>query len=189
MWNKKQGRKLNSRGYSLIELIIAMLVTSIVMLAVISFVTTAINSYRNTNAEASIQIEAQVASNTIGDIIISATDCQFIETAVSGTPSKLLAVRNGNNCCIVMLDENASKLRLKKVDIDDAVLDEVSGKIDAKATAEKFFMAGNDKMLLADYATDMDIFDIDTPLVQVKLSFAFDGKSYTGNYMINRRNN
>ncbi len=182
-------KKRNNKGYSLVELIVAMLVTSVIMLAVVSFISTAMNSYRRTNADAAIQVEAQIAANTLSDIIISSTKCSFEEATVSGVNCSLFTVQNNEGYYIIILDKQDDKIRLKKFGNDEVELDFATGELDSKATAERYGMTGNDKMLLASYAKDIGLYGLDTSLVQLELSFEFDGKSYVGNYMINRRNN
>ena len=60
---KKRRKKLHrsNEGYTLVELIVTMLISSIVTLAVSGFLIMGIQYYNRTNAETTLQTESQVA--------------------------------------------------------------------------------------------------------------------------------
>ena len=137
MLNKKLNLKknciLNNKGVTLVELVVTMLVSSIICLAIVGFISTATNSYRKTNADTTIQLEAQVASNVINDIIISAKSCTYQEVTLGGNIHNLLTVVNGDYYYLVLLDVTTDKLRLKKIYKDDISLN-AEGTIDIYTT-------------------------------------------------------
>lgn len=75
---KNSVNKMNNSGFSLVELIVAMLITSIVSLSVMAFVSLATNEYTSTNSEVGIQVESSSAENFLTKTIREATDYKFI---------------------------------------------------------------------------------------------------------------
>ncbi len=68
-----QKTKMNNKGFSLVELLIAMAILAVVSLCVYSFMNTGARLYGKTSSDADIQKEAQLVANTISDLII---DCE-----------------------------------------------------------------------------------------------------------------
>ena len=60
------------KGYTLIELILTLAVFSIIMLAIIAMMRTTLASYRNGLFETSMQEEAQILLNQVGDYLVDA---------------------------------------------------------------------------------------------------------------------
>ena len=60
---KKRIKKLHrsNEGFSLMELVVTMLISSLVTTAVAGFLSMGLNYYRRTKAEAALQTESQVA--------------------------------------------------------------------------------------------------------------------------------
>lgn len=68
----------NNSGFSLVELIVAMLITSVVSLGVMAFVSLATREYTTTNSEVGIQMESSAAEDFITKSIREATDYKII---------------------------------------------------------------------------------------------------------------
>lgn len=64
----------NHKGFTIVELIIAVAIFAVVTLAVCSFVMVASRSYTLANTDIMLQQEAQLALNQISDIMIDTTD-------------------------------------------------------------------------------------------------------------------
>lgn len=64
----------NQKGFTLVELIIAVAIMSIVTLAVCGFIIVGSRSYASANTDIMLQQEAQLALNQISDVIIDTTD-------------------------------------------------------------------------------------------------------------------
>lgn len=62
------------KGFTLVELIIAVAILSIVVLAVCGFIVVGSRSYTSANTDVMLQQEAQLALNQISDVIIDTTD-------------------------------------------------------------------------------------------------------------------
>lgn len=86
---KKLSSKLkrDNRGLSLVELLCAVAILSVISIAIGSAMSVSADSYRQGTREAALQQEAQFAANTIGNLIISAND----EVTYSGN---VLTVKN-----------------------------------------------------------------------------------------------
>ena len=82
---KKRMKKLrlSNKGFSLIELIVTMLVSSIVTAAVVGFLAMGLNFYRRTNAETALQTESQVAELFLTELL---QECQTYNV-LTGYPS------------------------------------------------------------------------------------------------------
>ncbi len=70
--------KMNNAGFSLVELIVAMLITSVVSLSVMAFVSLSTREYTTTNSEVGIQVESSAAEDFITKTLREATDYKFI---------------------------------------------------------------------------------------------------------------
>lgn len=64
----------NQKGFTLVELIIAIAILAIVTLAVCGFIVVGSRSYTSANTDIMLQQEAQLALNQISDVIIDTTD-------------------------------------------------------------------------------------------------------------------
>lgn len=62
----------NNDGVTLIELIISMAITAIVLVMIVLFINTAANSFKHTNEDVNLQLEAQMAVNQLSTILMEA---------------------------------------------------------------------------------------------------------------------
>lgn len=86
--------KKNNRGFTLVELLIAVAIFSLVFASASSIMIFTSKSFAKANADAGIQREAQLVVNQIGDMIIDSTgDIDFVD----GTDSKELIMYNQQN--------------------------------------------------------------------------------------------
>lgn len=70
---RKERKKLNNHGFSLVEFLIAVAILGVVSLTIYSFMNTGARFYQRSSADADIQSEAQLAANAISNLII---DCE-----------------------------------------------------------------------------------------------------------------
>lgn len=65
--------KQNS-GFTLIELIVSILVSSVVILSAVLFLSVCLTNYRDTAAETELMMESQIAVNLIREVVMEATE-------------------------------------------------------------------------------------------------------------------
>ncbi|MCH5274826.1 MAG: prepilin-type N-terminal cleavage/methylation domain-containing protein [Lachnospiraceae bacterium] len=79
------GRKDDNRGLTLVELICAIAIMSLVGAAVSGFMIVGANTYRSGTTEVELQTEAQMIVNQIGDLVIDTTSTITPEGATAAT--------------------------------------------------------------------------------------------------------
>ncbi|MBQ8246817.1 MAG: prepilin-type N-terminal cleavage/methylation domain-containing protein [Lachnospiraceae bacterium] len=62
----------NNKGYSLVELLLAIFILALVMAGVVSIMRATSVSYRNGNSEVTVQTEAQIVANQIEELLVDA---------------------------------------------------------------------------------------------------------------------
>lgn len=67
-------KKGNCGGFTLIELVVAMLVAGFVMAAVVVFVSVGLRQYGSTSTDVALQMEGQTALNQVSDILMTGTE-------------------------------------------------------------------------------------------------------------------
>jgi prepilin-type N-terminal cleavage/methylation domain-containing protein len=63
---------MNNKGMSLLELVIAMAISAIVIMMIVSFISAAFRVFRKTNDEVNLQMEAQTTINQLTNILMEA---------------------------------------------------------------------------------------------------------------------
>lgn len=74
---RKKGIASNG-GFSLVELIVSILVSGVVMLAVMGFLTSGLRHYRNVNSEVMLQMESQMTELFITELIQESSDFKMV---------------------------------------------------------------------------------------------------------------
>lgn len=74
-------RHLSDRGFSLVELLITMLISGIVTVAAVAFLSLGIRYYGNADDEATIQNESQIASMFLTELIQEADSCRVMDVS------------------------------------------------------------------------------------------------------------
>ncbi len=185
---KRRMKKLHhsNKGYTLMELIVTMLVSSIVTAAVAGFLSMGLNYYRRTNAETTLQTESQVAELFLTELLQESQDYKVFDSAKhpSGVSYACEVIRDGIPYIVA-----------KKGDVL------VFGAADAGETDETLRIQGvtsegYDKVFLARYVDTFtveplnwtDAIGSQNGLVKLTLQFSIDGKIYTGNATVSIRN-
>ena len=65
-------------GFSLVELIVSILVSGVVMLAVMGFLTSGLRHYRNVNSEVLLQMESQMTELFVTELIQESSDFKMV---------------------------------------------------------------------------------------------------------------
>lgn len=165
----------NNKGLSLVELIIAMAILTIVGGGIVGFLNSGTNSYLSVSAESDIQKEAQLSMNQLSDLIINAS-----KSLAKDPVTNNLVIFNDDHKYEVIFENahNENKLYLERSEWD---------------ASSKSFSPPSDKALLADRVKDFD-FEVPTeasPSDFVRVVMVFENaenKSYVKSETVNLRN-
>lgn len=118
--------KLNNKGFSLVEVLVAVAVSTIVFGAITALIIFASNSSRQTNARITLQNEAKDAINHMESYIIEAQSVVWDSTS---------------NALVVLKDSKNAK----EVETGNNVISNVADKVKTFGTKEKTFIYWYDK--------------------------------------------
>lgn len=114
--------KKDNYGFSLIEILVSMMITSIIILAIGGLLSIGTRIYTSTNIETELQKESQVAINQINDIMIKAVAYKYM--TVSADVDVLYVKTNREeiddgsvdyHCYAIILDKKNQRLLFKKI--------------------------------------------------------------------------
>lgn len=191
---RKKVKKLNNHGFSLVEILIAMAILGVVSLTIYSFMMQGSRFYGKQYADADIQSEAQLVANTISDLIV---DCEVnisydnsisnsinpdVSSNVIYAQGKALEISNRDYQFIIFHnDTNLFYLERRPSPSDPSVYEA--------------YDIDNAELL----AENITAFDVDLSRVSGKgkgknivtftMTYESTGRSYSGNYQVNLRNN
>ncbi len=210
--SKSAGFRHDRKGLSLVELIIAILIMSVFMTAVVSLISSSRVVYTEVNSDAVVQTETETVRSFISEIAIEAKECgqrsftapatEEGEEAENCSCIWFLAPNNetsdGSYCyyCI-LLEGNTNILRYKKVSASDSSLTDADGKKFGVSTFDynTFFTGtkGNEYCLLAQHAnaitcSTIGVGDSGSKVISVNLTFHFNNADYTRNMRFAARN-
>lgn len=180
-------------GFSLVEVLIAISILSIVCAMVFRFMATSSSLFSNSNAEVKIQSEAQSAANAIKEMII---DCQvsidYFDTKKDST--RVFTDLNGVTYEDVLLINNNDEQFLvypsTEVDHEDELLF-LSRKRNVSSQKFDIPFDPNDAEVLAEYVKDFNVdttkFE-DTGMILFTFKYVLRGKEYDGEYQVRMRN-
>ena len=187
---KKKIKKLHrsNEGFTLMELIVTMLVSSIVTAAVAGFLSMGLNYYRRTNAETALQTESQVAELFLTELF---QECQYYKyyegtDCPTGVSSAVEISRDG---CTYIVAQKGEYLVFGEMILADPTESHIPTRI-ATVTNQSL-----DQVFLARYVDEFSVEPseradaiMNKGLVNLILEFDADGKSYTGTQTVLLRN-
>ena len=177
---------LSNEGFSLIEMVVTMLISSIVVAAVAGFMSMGLNYYRRTNAETVLQTESQIAELFLTELLQESQDYTVHDTGdcPAGVSYVLEVTRDGKPYIVA-----------RKGDV--LVYGEADpAKTNVTERIQEVTDKGLDETFLTRYVSTFTVtptvrttaIDAQNGLVNLNLAFDVDGKTYVGNATVSLRN-
>lgn len=115
-------KKLNNKGYTLVELIVAMLIGAIVMLAAAGFVSLGSNLFRNGTSDVNLSVESETALNFVSDLLRESKDYIYYPSIEAQTGRyKALVVNTSDSGIdyvnVIVFNESESLLCYEKQEL------------------------------------------------------------------------
>jgi len=185
----RQGLQSNS-GFTLIELIVSILVSSVVILSAVLFFSVSLNQYRNTAEETDLMVESQIAVNMLKEVMMEAkAPVENGSFMFAGISYPYIAVRTG---CGAEMDGNSGVeeyYHLFLLDRADAVLlyhrEAGAGPASPEDGIQSVFLADGridkeDKKYyyLADHLQNMSLDQISSQLLLLDMEFELSERMY-----------
>ncbi len=182
---KSRTRGSSDSGYSLIELVVSILVSGIIVVAVVGFLTTGLNHYRRANAESTLQMESQLTEYFITELFQESTDYKTLDASTFGYPEVTYAVQIQRTSGTSILAKVGNELWFSAVDggkTESEQMNELMAK--GKAGA---FLAGYVDTFFLQRTTFEDARNMNG-LLGITIQFVVDGRSYMSLPQIKLRN-
>lgn len=187
MWNNGGYvvvKKLNNKGVSLIELIVALAIVGMITTAIISFMTLGMNSFNASKSEVTVQSESQTAMNQISDLVLDADKGVKIFGAYSTVYDKVLVIYNEADIDMIFYHAGNKKLYyVKKSRSGPTVFAGTESEI--QTLADTPAGAIDDKNLMSQYVTAFtvsEIYDaagkVIANTVTLNMTFEYKNKSF-----------
>jgi len=214
---KKLGK--DNKGFSLVEMIVAILITSFLMLGVSAFLQTSRVVYTEVSTGSRLQEEAGAATNFVNELLVEAIDCGTTTATVSGKDLNVLwitalendvsgsateaEIRKKSIYFIIFekpgAGEETGYLRYKKVanyevtDTDITFAPSITGE-KVIQLPDDYFAAyvENPYVTISEYVTNMDASRLNSTngrMFKVEFGFLFNGESYSASVNNYARNN
>lgn len=198
----------NQKGFTLVELIIAVAILAIVTAAVCGFIVVGSRSYASSNTDIMLQQDAQLALNQMSDVIIDTTDSISYGLSTSGSSDMQLVLKDSEfageateKCLIVVNrhedesnNDNPSYWFYWSKDDEIIYFNEVAAHSSTMTPDEiehEFQNADTDKAILAQHVTDFSI-DISqfeaNRVVMISMTFENGNRTYSTSNNVTVRN-
>ena len=203
----------NQKGFTLVELIIAVAILAVVTLAVCGFIVVGSRSYTSANTDIMLQQDAQLALNQMSDVIIDTTESISYSGLVGGSMQTVLkdsefSGEATDKCLAVVnkkpetddLNQNPSywfyyskadeTIYFNEVDLYDGIADSDAGPTESEIK-DKFDAASTDKAVLVEHVTDFSV-DVSqfeqNRVVMLALTFENGNRMYSTSNNVTVRN-
>lgn len=203
---KNAGKKLlqENKGFSLVELLIAVCIASIIGMSLVALVQSSSNLYNHNNAELDVQTGAQLTANAITDRVIDCeTQLKFYDGSTDTFPTPVAYGTDASGTALTASDAKVLQLINANKQIT-AIIFFVSAKeavyyneakwnddIDGHGNGGWEPFKAVDAELLADKVTDFVVYTdkLDTDKVLAfDVTYASRSKTYKGSYQVHMRN-
>lgn len=208
----KAGKKVNKKGFTLVELLVCVAIMSVIALLISQFIASTTGAYRRIYSQTKIQETCQDSLNQISNIVRNSKSLTITKNGADGTIKmeslndedkkiilKYIPDANGNGCIYVDYDYNAT------VDAENAgkdEFDEISYPDIAETTSGEEYnsflltdMVKEFKVDLATYKTQETIDGkvVESDVIQDRtldmvLTLSRNDKEFTQNYKASLRN-
>lgn len=148
----------NNKGFSLVELIVAIAIFAIAGVALVSFMQTSSNSYTKSNRDINMQSEQQLAVNRLRDMIIDSSNGIYYgsKTLTVYGAKKVVGGNEKYPVTVIKLDSTNNKLMFGTADFD---------------TVSETTTVDDDQLkLLAEHVTEFDV-DLSKAVKEKKVTF------------------
>ncbi|SFR68420.1 PilW family protein [Anaeromicropila populeti] len=169
--------KLNQKGFSIVELLIAMALTSIILTGIIYFVSTGSRTASMAENDVELQSEAQIIMTHITNIVLEGNYAEIIPTVTSHNDSMLrvyyfdTATKTSIREKFFIFKESEEKIYYYEVDSKNMTSSEITAmetKIRNVWTSDGTVVGSQDD-LLCDYVKGFDADCSQSPKIQVTL--------------------
>lgn len=190
----------SNKGFSLMELIVSILVSSVVILSAVAFFSFSLSRYRKTAEETELMMESQIAVNSIREVVMEAKEPVEVGNYTSGGVTyPYFAVRTGRGINIEEIAGVDVYYHLFLLDTAGDVLlyhrEAGAGPDSAEEGVQSTFFADGvmdkkdlKRYFLADYVLDMSLDCSNPQLPILSMEFDMNGRSYQTSEMIFIRN-
>ena len=203
---KKDGRHCrkqwiqSNNGFTLIELIVSVLVSSVIILSAILFFSLALNQYRSTAEETDLMMESQIAVNMVKEVVMEAKETVRSQSFnYGGITYPYIAVRTGSGADV---DGNTGVEEYEHLFLLDPVgkvllyCRQAAGGVSSPESLIQnvFFQDGlidkedMKQYFLADHLEDMSLDTANPQLVCLDMIFNLNGRNYDTSETILIRN-
>lgn len=171
---------MNNKGFTLVELLVAMLVGTFVMFGIITVVQLGFNSYKYSDVQSKLQIESQVMSQNLKDNVKSCVSYGWIEK--SGY--NILEIKTYNR-------DIGNYVYINYYIKDNKCFYRVTSK---SYSSDETVLNINDFELLSSLCSDIsltpltfDSYDAETNNISVDLSFKSDEEVYNTSFIVHNK--
>ena len=184
----------DNRGFTLVEILVALGISSVIMLALTTLISSTSRAYRETNSEVNIQSEAQITMNILNNMIIEGSSDEndyrwnTVEATAVYKAYKYLVFTNQASGMTSYVIQYGTMLYYHEVATDDA--DETADvETVVKATDRGIYLLAEGLDTNNGFAVTINK-DSDDQVVNLKiqLNFNLDGKSFSVKNTVTPRN-
>lgn len=171
--NKKKEQDKDNRGLTLVEVICAVAVFSLIAVTVGGIVAISSRTYRNGSVETAVQQEAQLAANRIGDIIQDSVSAEFIGGVNTEGSYGTLVMSDGVDKHAVSLADGSTQL--------------MYGEAPASAENDAIALTSLLAEHIVSFGADTTRF-ADTKTIRLDITVEDNGREYVMSYNMTARN-